>query len=70
MIIDSRTPFAGFLYILNSRGSYRNVSSLRTADFAQSFNRSGGPRGLDALKFAPNNVAGSNSGRGVSNVVS
>lgn len=65
-----------FLYLLNSRGTYRKVSSLRTAEFARSLDRSNGgdgsngaggvrvhrnggatgtgPRGLGALKFAPN----------------
>lgn len=56
--------FQGFMYLLNSRGNYRKVSSVRTADFAATLDRSGnaaqvhtGPRGLNGLKFAPNEAA-------------
>lgn len=69
-----RISSIGFLYLLNSRGSYRSVSSLKTAEFAQSLTdrtysgrgtnsltgagRFGsGPRGIGALKFAPNENA-------------
>lgn len=52
-----------FMYLLNSRGNYRKVTSVRTADFAATLDRSNqpnsaqvhtGPRGLSGLKFAPN----------------
>lgn len=54
--------FTGFMYLLNSRGSYRKVSSLRTADFVATLDRSSGhesgPRKpshrLSELQFAPN----------------
>lgn len=64
------------MYLLNSRGNYRGVSSVKTADFAATLDRSNnpnsaqvlasGPRGLNGLKFAPNQANQTHGGINVS----